>query len=617
MTRNALPRSLALLLALMALARQLLGPGAAWADEFLEPEVAFPLQAEASGPKEVRLRFNTVPDYYLYRDKLQFTSSEATLGEPVVPPGKVKYDENFQKDVETFHGPLEVRVPVLQAPADGFVMQVGSQGCADAGLCYPPMTRDVRVSLAGFGGAGTADVLGAGGATPAATPAPANADAAAPAGAPADEQDRVQQVLRSGSWWATIGAFWVMGLLLAFTPCVLPMLPILSSILTGGAEVSRQRGLLLAASYSLGMALVYTALGVAAGLAGEGLAAALQKPAVLAAFAAMLVLFSLSMFDVYELRLPSGLATRLDGASRRLPGGHLAGVFVMGGVSALIVSPCVTAPLAGALLFLSQTRDVALSATALFALATGMSVPLLLLGASAGAWLPRSGSWMHAIKRFFGLVLLGVALWVVQPVLPPAIALALWGGLLLMGGFMLRPFDPHPHAGAPRVWLQRAGGVAALAWGVMMLGGAASGGRDPLQPLAHLVGSAQAGPAAAASGVAFRPVRSVAELDALVREAGRPVMLDFYADWCVSCKEMERFTFSDPSIQARLSRALLLKADVTANNDDDRALLKRFQLFGPPGTIFFDAQGRELADPRVIGFQNAERFGRSLDAAGL
>lgn len=617
MTRNALPRSLALLLALVALAWQLLAPGAARADEFLEPEVAFPLQAEASGPKEVRLRFNTVPDYYLYRDKLQFTSSEAKLGEPVVPPGKVKYDENFQKDVETFHGPLEVRVPVLEAPAGGFVMQVGSQGCADAGLCYPPMTRDVRVSLAGFGGTGTADVLGAGGATPAATPVPPAADPAAPAVAPVDAQDRVQQVLRSGSWWATIGAFWVMGLLLAFTPCVLPMLPILSSILTGGAEVSRQRGLLLAASYSLGMALVYTALGVAAGLAGEGLAAALQKPAVLAAFAALLVLFSLSMFDVYELRLPSGLATRLDGASRRLPGGHLAGVFVMGGVSALIVSPCVTAPLAGALLFLSQTRDVALSATALFALAMGMSVPLLLLGASAGAWLPRSGSWMHAIKRFFGLVLLGVALWVVQPVLPPAIALALWGGLLLMGGFMLRPFDPHPHAGAPRVWLQRAGGVAALAWGVMMLGGAASGGRDPLQPLAHLVGSAQAGPAASASGVDFRPVRSVAELDALVREAGRPVMLDFYADWCVSCKEMERFTFSDPAIQARLSRALLLKADVTANSDDDRALLKRFQLFGPPGTIFFDAQGRELAEPRVIGFQNAERFGRSLDAAGL
>ncbi|WP_374674038.1 protein-disulfide reductase DsbD [Ideonella sp.] len=617
MTRNALSRPFALLLALLALVCLLLAPGAARADEFLEPEVAFPLQAQPGGPKEVLLRFNTVPDYYLYRDKLQFTSSEARLGEPVVPPGKVKYDENFQKDVETFHGPVEVRVPVLEAPAGGFVMQVGSQGCADAGLCYPPMTRDVRVSLAGFGGTGTAEVLGAGGATPAATPAPATADGASPAGAPVDEQDRVQQVLRSGSWWATIGAFWVMGLLLAFTPCVLPMLPILSSILTGGAEVSRQRGLLLAGSYSLGMALVYTALGVAAGLAGEGLAAALQKPAVLAGFAALLVLFSLSMFDVYELRLPSALATRLDGASRRLPGGHLAGVFVMGGVSALIVSPCVTAPLAGALLFLSQTRDVALSATALFALAAGMSVPLLLLGASAGAWLPRSGSWMHAIKRFFGLVLLGVALWVVQPVLPPAIALALWGGLLLMGGFMLRPFDPHPHAGAPRVWLQRAGGVAALAWGVMMMGGAASGGRDPLQPLAHLVGSAQAGPAAAASGVVFRPVRSVAELDALVREAGRPVMLDFYADWCVSCKEMERFTFSDPAIQARLSRALLLKADVTANNDDDRALLKRFQLFGPPGTIFFDAQGREMADPRVIGFQNAERFGRSLDAAGL
>jgi len=433
-----------------------------------------------------------------------------------------------------------------------------------------------------------------------------------------DDGDRVRQVLQSGSWWATVGAFWLMGLLLAFTPCVLPMLPILSSILTGGAEVSRQRGFVLAVSYSLGMALIYTALGVAAGLAGEGLAATLQKPAVLASFALLLVVFSLSMFDVYELRLPSALSTRLDGASRRLPGGQLAGVFLMGGLSALIVSPCVTAPLAGALLFLSQTRDVALSASALFALAVGMSTPLLLLGASAGAWLPRSGSWMNVVKRFFGLVLIGVALWVVQPVLPPTIALALWGALLLVSGFMLRPFDANPHSGAPRVWLQRAAGVAALAWGVMMLGGAASGGRDPLQPLAHLTrGTSSGASAGATQPIDFVKVKSVAELDEHLQRAGRPVMLDFYADWCVSCKEMERFTFSDPKIQARLSKALLLKADVTANNDDDRALLKRFQLFGPPGTIFFDASGRESRDVRVIGFQDSGRFAKSLDAAGL
>lgn len=621
------------LLAMLSLAvLGLLASAAAHAaDDFLEPEQAFPLDVRAAGPKELLLTFRTVPGYYLYREKFHFNTTEASVGEPVLPAGHVKFDENFQKNVETYHGPLEVRVPVTQAAAGGFTLDVVSQGCADAGLCYPPLTRQVRVSLTGFGGDGTASLVGApqastgaDGATAggllksAAQASPQNASSTAPADSSDNDGDRVQQVLKSGSWWAAVGAFWLMGLLLAFTPCVLPMLPILSSILTGGAEVSRQRGFLLAVSYSLGMAMIYTGLGVAAGLAGEGLAATLQKPAVLAGFALMLAVFSLSMFDVYELRLPSALATRLDGASRRLPGGQLVGVFLMGGLSALIVSPCVTAPLAGALLFLSQTRDVVLSASALFALAVGMSTPLLLLGASAGAWLPRSGTWMNVIKRFFGLVLLGVALWVVQPVLPAAAVLALWGALLLVSGFMLRPFDANPHSAAPRVWLQRAAGVAALAWGVMLLGGAASGGRDPLQPLAHLASAGEgAGPRGAAPSLAFMHVKSVAELDAQLQRAGRPVMLDFYADWCVSCKEMERFTFSDPQIQARLSKALLLKADVTANSDDDRALLKRFQLFGPPGTIFFDARGSESRDARVIGFQNTARFAKSLDAAGL
>jgi thiol:disulfide interchange protein DsbD len=596
-------------------------PPALAADEFLEPEQAFPLEVHAEGPKTLVLRFDTVPGYYLYREKFHFAAEGATLGEPVLPAGKVKFDENFQKNVETYHGPLEIRLPVAAASAATFTLDVVSQGCADAGLCYPPLTRQARVSLTGFGGDGTVALPGGAQARPgvaaAATPAPAAQSEIAPAPARDGDGDRVQRVLQSGSWWTAIGAFWLMGLLLAFTPCVLPMLPILSSILTGGAEVSRRRGFVLAASYSLGMALVYTVLGVAAGLAGEGLAAALQKPVVLAAFALLLALFSLSMFDVYELRLPSALSTRLDGASRRLPGGQLAGVFVMGGLSALIVSPCVTAPLAGALLFLSQTRDVALSASALFALAVGMSTPLLLLGASAGAWLPRSGAWMHVIKRFFGLLLLGVALWVVQPVLAPAVALALWGALLLVTGFMLRPFDANPHSGAPRVWLQRAAGVAALAWGVMLFGGAASGGRDPLQPLAHLAEAAEGRGGSGAPALGFITIRSLGELDQQLQRAGRPVMLDFYADWCVSCKEMERFTFSDPGIRARLSNALLLKADVTANSDDDRALLKRFQLFGPPGTIFFDAQGRELREPRVIGFQDSGRFGKSLSQAGL
>jgi thiol:disulfide interchange protein DsbD len=396
------------------------------------------------------------------------------------------------------------------------------------------------------------------------------------------------------------------------------MLPILSSIIAGSdGPVSRRKALGLAASYSLGMALVYASLGIAAGLAGEGLAARLQSPPVLALFAALLAVFALSMFDVYELRLPAALATRMTAHSQRLPAGQLAGVFVMGAVSALIVSPCVSAPLAGALVFISQTRDVALGGSALFSLAAGMSVPLMVVGGSTGDWLPKSGPWMTSVKRAFGVLLFAVAIWIVQPVLPDWAALGAWGLLLLVTGFMLRPFDPHhhTHAAAPRTWLKQAFGVVALILGAMQIVGAASGGSDPLRPVQHLVpATAMAVPG---DGVRFRPVRSSAELDELLRSPGRTVMLDFYADWCVSCKEMERFTFSDPTVSQLMSRALLLKADVTANNADDRELLRRFHLFGPPGTIFFDAQGREIDGLRVIGFQNAERFARTLQAAGL
>ncbi|MBQ0943320.1 protein-disulfide reductase DsbD [Ideonella sp. 4Y16] len=589
------------------------------AADFLEPDQAFKLSAQAAGPDAVQLRFDIADGYYLYRERFKFVAADgATLGEPELPKGKVKFDETFQKEVETYRGALTVRLPV-RAASGPFVLEVTSQGCADAGLCYPPDTRRLQVSLTGFGGDGSARLLtDEASATPAASPGSLLAGAATPppqATAPEAQGDtaRIERVLRDGNWWTTVGAFFVMGLLLAFTPCVLPMLPILSSVIAGQGQVSRGRSFGLAVAYSLGMAMVYTALGVAAGLAGEGLAAALQKPWVLASFAALLVAFSLAMFDVYELRLPSALHNHLHGVSAQLPGGRFVGVFLMGGLSALIVSPCVSAPLAGALVFLSQSRDVVLAGSALFALACGMSVPLLALGASAGAWLPRSGAWMHAVKHFFGLLLLATALYIVQPVLPAWAVLAGWGALLLVTGFMLRPFDNHPHSHAPRVWVQRAAGIAALTLGVSQLVGAASGGRDPLQPLGHFTG----GGAVAASTLPWQPVRSVAELDAALASAGRPVMLDFYADWCVSCKEMERFTFTDAAVRQRLAGALLLKADVTANSADDRALLKRFNLFGPPGTIFFDAQGREMNGLRVVGFEDASRFNVTLQRAGL
>jgi thiol:disulfide interchange protein DsbD len=593
------------------------------ADDFLDPEVAFRLTARAADEHSIELSFSVEPGYYLYREQFKFSASGATLGAPVFPPGKVKFDETFQKDVETHRGVVRITVPVLQAPS-AFVLNVANQGCADKGLCYPPMERSVRVNLDGPGSGGALQVLGVAetaainatspetGSSP--VPVPRRADAA-PSGA-AVEGSRLDAALRGGRFWSVAFVFFAAGVLLSLTPCVLPMLPILSSIIVGhGTEVSRGRGLALAASYSLGMAMVYTALGIAAGLAGEGLAATLQNPWVLSLFAAGLVALALSMFGVYELQLPEALTGHLTRASQRMPAGRVLGVFAMGGVSALIVSPCVAAPLAGALVYLSQTRDVWLGGTALFSLAAGMSIPLLLVGASAGALLPRAGVWMNEVKRFFGLALLGVALWTVAPVLPGALSLALWGALALCAAVLLMSHSHGHRTGWSRSLWRRAVAAVLAVCGLLQMAGAASGGSDPLQPLAHLAG--RVGGQDASSPLRFERIGSVEALNAALRSAGRPVMLDFYADWCVSCKEMDRFTFADPAVQRRLAGALLLRADVTANNDADRALLKHFALFGPPGTLFFDAQGREIIQARVIGYQNSERFGQTLNAVGL
>jgi thiol:disulfide interchange protein DsbD len=547
----------------------------------------------------------------------------------------VKFDETFQKNVETYRNAISILVPIEQAGAE-FRLVVTSQGCADAGLCYPPMQSAAAIGLTGFGGVGTARVEPPGSSL--GGPSLATNASTTPS---APEATGIDAVLRGGSFWPIVGAFFIAGLLLSLTPCVLPMLPIVSSIVVGQADSgsgpalagagaasgraaagpSRSRGLALAASYSFGMAVVYTAFGVFAGLAGEGLAAALQNPWVLGAFALGLVALSLSMFGVYELQMPSSISSRINDAARKLPGGKAAGVFAMGGVSALIVSPCVAAPLAGALLYLSQTRDVWLGGTALFSLAAGMSVPLLLVGASAGALLPRAGAWMVEVKAAFGVLLLGVALWTVQPILPGPLALALWGLLALGAAGLLvvraRALAPAPAAaGAPPrlAWRQAIAALLGLV-GVLQVVGAASGATDPLQPLARFAADSDID---ASPGMPrFQRVKSVDELDAALRTAGRPVMLDFYADWCVSCKEMERFTFTDPAVQKKLAGALLLKADVTANDDHDRALLKRFSLFGPPGTIFFDAAGKEIRSARVIGYENSRRFVETLGKAGL
>ena len=632
MTPLALMRRLMpALVLLLTLASALLAVPAR-ADDFLDPDQAFKVDVQLTGDREFQLNFTIAPGYYMYRDQFKLEPAGATLGDIAWPTPKRKFDETFQKEVETYRDRLSVKVPVTALQAAPLKLVLTGQGCADKGLCYPPMKSELTLGLKGFGGDGGVKI----GAAPdalsgfgvsnavASTPAAAatgNAEGAVAGAAASRSSSPLDEVLASGRLWLVIGAFFAAGVLLSLTPCVLPMLPILSSIIVGqGGTPSRARGFFLAFSYSLGMALLYTALGVAAGLAGGGLATYLQKPWVLTLFALLLIGFSLSMFGVYEIQLPSRFTGGVSDATQRLPAGKFFSVFVMGALSALIVSPCVAAPLAGALLYISQTGNVAVGGLALFALAWGMSVPLLLLGLSAGTLLPRAGPWMETVKYFFGLLLLSVALWIVQPVLPAVVAQLLWGALLIALAALLGLFQ-RVEANTPRVWLRKSAAVAAMVFGVSQFIGVAAGGTDTLKPLAGVVGAGKGAAAAVATGepvaVNFHKVKSVAELDEALRTAGKPVMLDFYADWCVSCKEMERFTFTDARVQAKLAGALLLKADVTANNAEDRELLKRFKLFGPPGTIFFDPKGEELAGARVIGFQDADRFLQSLQAAGL
>ena len=590
------------------------------ADDFLDVQQAFRGAARVVDARTLELRFDIAPGYHLYRERIavERERGQAQLGALALPRAEREFDASLGKEVETYRGSMVAQLPV-QAGDGSVRLRVNHQGCADAGLCYPPQTSIAELRVEG--GAITAvkwqaDADAAGPTSDASATTPAAVAAPEPG-----DTGRVEAALHSGSLLTIAGVFLLAGVLLSFTPCVLPMVPILSSIIVGqGASRSRRRGFSLALAYSLGMALVYTLFGVVAGLLGEGLAAALQNPWVLGAFALLLAALSLSMFGVYELQLPSGIQSRMNEASTRLPGGRYAGVFAMGGLSALVVGPCVAAPLAGALVYISQTKDVLLGGVALFCLACGMSVPLLLVGVSAGALLPRTGAWMESVKRFFGVLLLGVALWIVSPVLPGTALMLLIGGGALLGAVWLGLLDRVPAAGGA----QRLGKGLALMlalFGATQFVGALSGGDSPLQPLRQFAraGEAQAGERAALArtGPAFRRIRTATELDSALRSAGRPVMLDIYADWCVSCKEMEHRTFSDATVRERLSNAVLLQADVTANSAADRALLRRFALFGPPGVLFFDAAGREHDKARVIGYMPPQRFADVLRRVGL
>lgn len=599
-------------------------------EAFLPADQAFKVDVRVRDAQTLVAELAPADTYYLYRDKIRFSApkqSDVTVAKVELPRGELKSDPNFG-DTEVFHKPVQAIITLdrsLAKDARNLKLEAGFQGCSEKGLCYPPAKKHFDLVLA-------AAQSSAPGAPPTAklaareSEAPVQVSAAAMGGAlpVADSEGaRAAGVLKSGNFWLVVATFFGAGILLSFTPCVLPMVPILSGIIVGqGKQVTRGQSFTLSLAYVFGMAVTYTLAGIGAGLSGTLLSNALQNPWVLGAFSLLFVVLSLSMFGFYELQLPAALQSKLSDTSNKIKGGTLGGVFVMGVLSALIVGPCVAAPLASALLYINQTRNAALGGSALFAMALGMGVPLLAVGLSAGSLLPRAGAWMQSVKNLFGVMLLGLAIWIVSPVIPAAVHMLLWAVLLITSAIFLHALDPLPAnaSGYRKLW--KGAGVIGLLLGVALLVGTLSGGRDILQPLAGLrSGAATTAEAAGGGGIdaahpKFERVRSIAELEQRIAQAGgRPVMLDFYADWCVSCKEMERFTFTDGQVKQRMGEMLLLQADVTANSDEDAALLKRFNLFGPPGILFFDPSGKEVGHARVIGFLPAEKFRIALDAA--
>ena len=561
----------------------------------LPPEEAFLLEAIATGPASLLVRARSLPGYYLYRDQFGFGIDQP--GFEVVradlPPGRGIVDESFGESY-VFFGEVEIPLHLARpaGPEQRVDLVVDYQGCREGSICYPPMTTSVSVEL------------------PAAEVAVRQEPVAAEVTAtPAAEQDRLAAAL-SGTPMLALLLFLVAGLLLAFTPCVFPMVPILSGLIAGeGDRLTTWRAFRLSLVYVLAMALVYTAFGVVAGLFGQNLQALFQHPFVLGGFAFLFVLLSLAMFGFYELQLPSSWQSRLNEMSNRAEGGTLIGAAIMGALSALVVGPCVAPALMGALIYIGQTGDAVLGGAALFAMAMGMGIPLIVWGTSAGKWLPRAGGWMNAVKAVFGVGLLALAIWMLERIIPPAATMVLWGVLAIASAVYLGALTrlPPEVSGWQKLW--QALGVVLLLIGGAQLIGAMSGGDDWMRPLDHLRGGVAGAPTEAAS---FRQVDRLADLEAAIAAAPTPVFLSFTAEWCVDCRRMERRTFPDPLVQQRFAGMTLLKVDVTDYNDDHREILGHFGLIGPPAYLFFD-QGGEVSDLRAYGFLPAARLAAMLD----
>jgi thiol:disulfide interchange protein DsbD len=564
--------------------------------KFLPADQVFHVGATAVGAKAIRLDWWIRSGYYLYRSRLKVNAANGVaLGAMQLPNGQIKIDPYFGRE-EIYRNAVSGTVPVPGAAAGSarsLSVQVTYQGCADAGLCYPPITKTLTVALPAGGSAGP----GSGSST-------ANSSNSA-----ISDQQGYTSAARSGSLLAMIAAFYGAGLLLAFTGCVYPTIPILSAIIVGqGRKVTTGRAFVLSLTYVLGMALTYTIAGTAfAALGGRAPAAAFEQPWIVATFAALFVAMALSMLGLFTVQLPAALQTRIANLSSRQTAGTLGGVAVMGALSALLVTTCVGPALVAALAVISQTGQVARGAAALFAMSIGTGTPLLIIGTSAGKLLPKSGAWMDTIKRFFGAVMLGVAVWMLGRVLPARATLALWAVPVGTAAAVL--FVGTRNVRAAR-WTLRLSGLIAAVYGLALVTGAALGGTNPLSPIPAWAGTEQPLP--------FSPVRTVADLDHQVAQAsreGRPVMIDFYADWCTSCKEMEATTFLDPTVRQTLTGTVLLRADVTANDADDRALLQRFGIYGPPTIAFYGRDGRERSRYRVVGYMKGAEFAAAARAA--
>jgi thioredoxin:protein disulfide reductase len=588
-----------------------LGSARSNADDFLPPDQAFRFDALAEGTDRVRLNWEIADGYYLYRAriKVKTTSTSAQLGAPQFPPGQVKSDEYFGKQ-EVYHHELSATVPIARAsPGElDLPLEVTYQGCADAGLCYPPQTKALLVRLSGVAAAG-----GSGGGGPSAA-APGGEAAGgpgsmAPPGARAAflSQEWFSNALR-GNLLIALACFYLGGLVLSFTPCVLPMVPILSGIIVGsGKPITSSRSFALSVSYVLGMAITYAVAGVASAAAGKEVQAMFQQWWVIALFAVLFIALGLSMFGVFTVQMPAAVQSRLAELSNRQSAGTFGGVALMGALSALIVTTCVAPVLVGALLVISQTGAIARGGAALFAAGIGMGTPLLIVGASAGRLLPKPGPWMDFVKKLFGVLMLAVAAWMLARIVPERVALVLWSVPALVLGWLL--WSAIRERSVLSIGL-RAAGVAAALYGVALAAGSALGGTDPLAPIPGL--------AKPVSTLEFRAIHSVADLDREVTQAraqGHSVLVDFSADWCTSCKEMERYTFTDPAVQAALSNTVLLRANVTQNDADDQALLQHFGIFGPPTIAFYGTDGRERATYRVVGYMKADAFAARTRAA--